>query len=108
MARLGHLSRSRPQLILAAYVRLAVALNHPEFEEIQRANLIRKLGAALYSQAAEISDGSVDAVAAVINRMESLHDADLDAVASEFARAVVAGRADDHLITLQQADSNRP
>ena len=79
-----------------------MALNHPELEEIQRANLIRKLGAALYSQAAEISDGSV------INWMESLHDADLDAVANEFARAVVAGSAYDHLITLQQADSNRP
>ncbi len=42
------------------------------------------------------------------NRMESLHGADLDAVANEFARAVVAGRAYDHLIALQQADSNRP
>ncbi len=37
--------------------------------------------------------------------VRSFHDADLDAVANEFARAVVAGRADNHLTTLQQADS---
>ena len=75
--------------------------NQSDFEEIQRAAQARHLGAALYSEAAAISAQTVGAVAAVVNRMEALHDDYLILVAEEFARAMVADKADDHLANLR-------
>ena len=77
--------------------------NHSDFDRIQRAARARHLGAALYSEAAAISAQTVDAVAAVVNRMEALHDDYLILVAEEFARAMVADKADDHLANLRHA-----
>ena len=42
-------------------------------------------------------------MAAVVNRMEALHDDYLTMVAEEFARAMVVNKADDHLANLRQA-----
>ena len=75
--------------------------NHSDFEAIQRAAQARHLGAALYTEAAAISAQTVRAVAAVVNRMEALHDDYLTMVAAEFARAMVADKADDHLANLR-------
>ncbi len=77
--------------------------NHSDFEVIQRASHARHLGASLYNEAAAISPQTVGAVAAVVNRMEALHDDHLTLVAEEFARAMVADKADDHLANLRQA-----
>ncbi len=77
--------------------------NHSDFEAIQRASQARHLGASLYNEAAAISPDTVGAVAAVVNRMEALHDDYLMMVAEEFARAMVANKAEDHLANLQQA-----
>ena len=74
-----------------------------DFGTIQRDSQARRLGFALYRQAAAISQETVDAVAAVVNRMEALHDDNLDLVAEEFARAMVADRSDDHLVNLRRA-----
>ena len=54
------------------------------------------------NEAAAISAQTVRAVAAVVNRMEALHDDFLMMVAEEFARAMVADKADDHLANLAQ------
>ena len=54
----------------------------------------------MYAQAAAISTSTVAAVAAVLSRMESLHDADFDAVSEEFARALMKDHASDHLANL--------
>lgn len=80
-----------------------MSLNHSDLEAIQRDGQARRLGFALYTQAAAISPETVDAVAAVVNRMEVLHDPSLDLVAAEFARAMVSERADDHLVNLRRA-----
>ena len=77
-----------------------MALNHPGLEEIQREGLARRLGATLYAQAAALSTSTVSAVAAVLARMESLHDADFEAISEEFARALMKDRASDHLAGL--------
>jgi len=45
----------------------------------------------------------VGAVAAVVNRMGALHDDYLILVAGEFARAMVADKADHHLANLRHA-----
>ena len=74
--------------------------DHSDFEGIQRAAQARQLGAALYNEAVAISAQTVSAVAAVVNRMEALHDDFLMMVAEEFARAMVADKADDHLANL--------
>lgn len=79
-----------------------MSLKH-SFEDIQRDSQARRIGFALYTQAAAISQETVDAVAAVVNRMEALHENYLDLVAEEFARAMVADRADDHLVNLRGA-----
>ena len=76
--------------------------NQSDFEGIQRAAQARQLGAALYTEAVAISAQTVSAVAAVVNRMEALHDDFLMMVVEEFARAMVADKADDHLANLQQ------
>ena len=64
--------------------------DHSDFEGIQRAAQARQLGAALYNEAVAISPQTVSAVAAVVNRMEALHDDFLMMVVEEFARAMVA------------------
>ena len=76
--------------------------NQSDFEGIQRAAQARHLGASLYNEAVAISAQTVGAVAAVLNRMEALHDDYLMMVAEEFARAMVADKADDHLTNLPQ------
>ena len=77
--------------------------NQSDFEAIQRAAQALHLGAAFYNEAAAISPQTVSAVAAVVNRMEALHDDYLILVAEEFARAMVADKADDHLANLRHA-----
>ncbi len=77
--------------------------NHSDFDRIQRTTQARHLGAALCNETAAISSQTVGAVAAVVNRMEALHDDYLTMVAEEFARAMVADKADDHLANLRHA-----
>jgi hypothetical protein len=77
--------------------------NHSDFEATQRASQARHLGAALYNEAVAISPVTVVAVAAVVNRMEALHDDYLILAAEESARAMVADKAEDHLANLHQA-----
>ena len=62
--------------------------------------MARRVGAALYAQAAAISSSTVAAVAAVLTRMESLHDSELQAVSAEFAQALMKDRGSDHLAGL--------
>ncbi len=78
-----------------------MSLNHSDLEGMQRETQARRIGFALYTQAAAISPETVEAVAAVVNRMEALHDDYLILVAEEFARAMVADKADDHLANLR-------
>lgn len=72
----------------------------PEFETLQRDELARRIGALLYRESSVISAETVDALAAVMVRLESMHDPQLDLLVEEFGRALVTGIAEDHLLRL--------
>lgn len=70
----------------------------PEFETLQREELARRIGAVLYRESSVISAETVDALAAVMARLESLHDDDLDLLVEEFGRASVTDMAETNLL----------
>ena len=72
----------------------------PEFETLQREQLARRIGALLYRESSVISAETVDALAAVMVRLESLHDPEVELLVEEFGRATVTDRAETHLLGL--------
>ena len=72
----------------------------PEFETLQREELARRLGALLYRESMVISDETVEALAAVMVRLETLHDPYLDLIVDEFGKASVTELAETHLLDL--------
>ncbi len=86
-------------------LRRPVSVFGPEFETLQRDELARRIGALLYREASVISAETVDAVAAVMVRLESLHDTLLDLLAEEFGRASMTEMAEAHLLGLTKAQA---
>ena len=72
----------------------------PEFETLQRDELARRIGALLYRESSVISAETVDALAAVMVRLEALRDPELELLVEEFGRASVTNMAETHLLGL--------
>ena len=75
----------------------------PEFGTLQRDQLARRIGALLYRESSVISTETVDAVAAVMVRLEALHDPEVELLVEEFSRASVTEMAETHLLGLAKA-----
>ena len=65
--------------------------------------MARRIGASLYREPSAISAETVDALAAVMVRLEALHDPELELLVEEFGRASVTDMAETHLLGLTKA-----